>query len=57
MSWIVVDDDSGYIKLVSKADEDGLLPRGSFLTIDGDDVQFILRVTRATRASPTHPRR
>ena len=55
MSWIVVDDDGGYIKLVSKADEDGLLPRGSFLTIDGDDVQFILRVDKSKQGFPYSP--
>lgn len=55
MSWIVVDDDGGYIKLVSKADEDGLLPRGSFLTIDGQDVQFILRVDKSKQGFPYSP--
>lgn len=55
MSWIVVDDDGGLIKLVSKADEDGLLPRGSFLTIDGDDVKFILRVDKSKQAFPYSP--
>ncbi len=55
MSWIVVDDDGGFIKLVSKSDEDGLLPRGSFLTIDGDDVKFILRVDKSKQGFPYSP--
>lgn len=51
----MVDDDNGYIKLVSKSNENGLLPRGSFLTIDGDDVQFILRVDKSKQGFPYSP--
>lgn len=55
MSWIVVDDENGLVKMVSKSDEDGLLPRGSFLTIDGDEVKFILRVDKSAQNYPYTP--
>jgi uncharacterized protein len=50
MSWIVLKEDKGKIVLISKKppqdQEAGLLPKGSFLTIDNDinSTKFILRV-------------
>ena len=34
MSWIVISEVKGKIKLVSKNEVDGLLPKGSYLTIE-----------------------
>lgn len=48
MSWIVIGEDRGRIKLVSKSprgnEKAGILPKGSFLTIEGEEAKFILRV-------------
>ncbi len=55
MSWIVIDDENGLVKLVSKSSEDGLLPRGSFLTIEEEHVKFILRVDKSKQNYPYSP--
>ena len=47
MSWIVIGEEKGKIKLVSKSDTDGLLPKGSYLTAEHGDSKFILRVETA----------
>src|SRR2546427_10650010 len=44
MSWIVLGEENGKIKLVSKSGTAGMLPKGSYLTIDQGDSRFILRV-------------
>jgi len=50
MSWIVIGEESGKIKLVSKTNSPtelpGLLPKGSYLTIENKESgsKFILRV-------------
>ena len=55
MSWIVIGEENGHIKLVSSSTEDGLLPRGSFLTIEDGPTKFILRVDKSAQTEPYSP--
>lgn len=62
MAWIVLgEDNKGYIKLVSKNPEKGkkagLLPKGSYLTVEpeGVDSKFILRVDSSNQSEPYAP--
>ncbi len=55
MSWIVLGEEKGHIKLVSKSDVKGMLPKGSYLTVEDKEVKFILRVTKSFQYSPYAP--
>lgn len=61
MTWIVVGEDNGKIKLVSKShspnDVPGILPKGSFLTVENPETKskFILRVDESTQYEPYSP--
>lgn len=55
MAWIVIGEKDGFVLLVSKSNEDGLLPKGSFLTAQQDDVKFILRVDKSNQTDPYMP--
>ncbi len=55
MSWIVIGEDKGRIKLVSSKEETGLLPKGSFLTIEQGNSKFILRVDESCQNEAYHP--
>lgn len=57
MAWIVLGEDKGRILLVSKKEEDGLLPKGSYLTIEieKDKAKFILRVDESYQKEPYAP--
>jgi len=58
MSWIVVGQEKGLIKLVSKsAGNNGILPKGSFLTVEPEntDSKFILRVEDSIQHDPFSP--
>mgnify|MGYP000968930556 CR=1 FL=1 len=61
MAWIVIGEDKGKIKLVSKTHSrnelPGILPKGSFLTIDKTDTgsKFILRVDDSIQYEPYSP--
>jgi uncharacterized protein len=60
MSWIVIGEENGRIKLVSKSisrEQPGLLPKGSYLTVQDKDNQatFILRVDDSTQFEPYKP--
>ncbi len=44
MSWIVLGERNGRIILVSKNNISGILPKGSFLTVEQGQSKFILRV-------------
>lgn len=55
MSWIVLGEEKNRIQLVSTKDESGLLPRGSYLTIDKGETKFILRVDESTQNEPFSP--
>lgn len=54
MSWIVIGEDNGKVKLVSKTNSNeipGILPKGSFLTVLGRDKspRFVLRVDSSSQ--------
>lgn len=55
MNWIVIGEDKGAIKLVSKSGTPGLLPRGSFLTVENEKGKFILRVDDSLQHEPYSP--
>jgi uncharacterized protein len=61
MTWIVIGEENGKIKLVSKSasasEKPGILPKGSFLTIDDLDAgcKFILRVDDSNQFEPYKP--
>lgn len=55
MTWIVIGYEKGKVKLVSKRSNMGLLPKGSFLTIDNEQGKFILRVEISEQDFPYDP--
>ncbi len=60
MAWIVLGEENGKIKLVSKSnspnEKPGLLPKGSYLTIEGKaETKFILRVDDSMQSEPYRP--
>lgn len=55
MEWIVLGEEKGKIKLVSKSSTTGLLPKGSYLTIEKGDSKFILRVDQSIQYEPYAP--
>ncbi|RDU38918.1 ATP-binding protein [Neobacillus piezotolerans] len=55
MTWIVVGEEKGFVKLVSKSGTPGLLPKGSYLTVENGDNKFILRVDESTQYEPYSP--
>ncbi len=55
MSWIVIGEEKGKIKLVSKSVVTGLLPKGSYLTIEGETSKFILRVDGSQQSESYSP--
>lgn len=61
MSWIVLGEESGKVRLVSKTRETnekpGILPKGSYLTIEDDrsESKFILRVDDSSQFEPYKP--
>lgn len=61
MTWIVLGEKKGKIKLVSKTfsenEAPGLLPKGSYLTIEHpeSDAKFILRVDESIQFEPYNP--
>lgn len=44
MEWIVVGEEKGNVKLVSKLGTNGLIPKGAYLTIEDNESKYILRV-------------
>ena len=55
MAWIVIGEKNGKIQLVSKGNVLGLLPKGSYLTIDEGKTKFILRVDDSEQKEPYSP--
>jgi Cdc6-like AAA superfamily ATPase len=59
MKWIVIGHDKGRVKLVSAGQNQGILPKGSFLTIESDDptekAKFIARVDNSDQDFPYAP--
>jgi uncharacterized protein len=55
MAWIVIGEEKGQIKLVSKSGVDALLPKGSYLTVKNASSRFILRVNDSIQDEPYAP--
>lgn len=55
MTWIAIGEDSGTIKLISKEGTQGLLPKGSYLTIETDSTKHILRVDSSSQTDLYSP--
>lgn len=55
MSWIVLNEEKGKIKLISKSSVDGILPKGSYLTINNGKTKHILRVDDTYQYNPYSP--
>lgn len=55
MEWIVLGEKAGKIQLVSKHNVKGILPKGSFLTIETSGNKFILRVEDSSQIEPYSP--
>lgn len=55
MRWIVIGEDKGKICLVSKDTTPGMLPKGSFLTVEQNDMRFILRVEDSQQVAAYSP--
>jgi uncharacterized protein len=55
MKWIVMGEEGGRIKLVSDRTTDGLLPKGSFLTVESGNAAFVLRVEGSQQLEPYAP--
>jgi uncharacterized protein len=55
MSWIVIGQENGKIKLISKSSMTGLLPKGSYLTVESGEAKYILRVDESIQFDPFSP--
>ncbi len=55
MRWIVWKEENGKIKLISKQGTRGMLPKGSYLTVEDEDAKFILRVDDSRQTEPFEP--
>lgn len=55
MSWIVLGEKKGKIQLTSKGQVTGMLPKGSFLTIEEKNTKFVLRVEDSFQIEPYSP--
>lgn len=55
MSWIILGEEKGKIKIVSKSKVTGLLPKGSYLTVEQEQTKFILRVDGSAQSQPYSP--
>lgn len=55
MSWIVLGEKNGKMNLVSKNEVTGILPKGSYLTIENGSSKFILRVDDSHQNEPYSP--
>jgi len=53
--WIVLGEERGRMKLVSKSGTTGILPKGSFLTINNGETKHILRVDDTRQIEPYSP--
>jgi len=55
MTWIVIGEEKGKVKLVSGKQVDGILPKGSYLTIDDNGFKTILRVDESHQIERYNP--
>jgi Cdc6-like AAA superfamily ATPase len=55
MKWVVLGEEKGRIRLVSLSKTSGLLPKGSFLTVEDEGNTHILRVVDSQQTEPYSP--
>lgn len=55
MSWIVLGEEKGRIKLVSGRSNPGLLPKGSYITVEQGKAKFVLRVDESSQHETYSP--
>lgn len=55
MAWIVLNEEKGKLKLISKSTIDGILPKGAYLTIENGETKHILRVDDTYQYDPYSP--
>lgn len=55
MSWIVLGEDKGNVVLISTKDTDGVLHKGSYLTVEDGEKKFILRTEKTRQYIPYPP--
>lgn len=55
MNWIVIGENNGLIQLVSKNQVSGMLPKGTFLTVEEGESKFLLRVEGSAQLEPYSP--
>ncbi len=55
MNWTVLGEKNGLIQLVSSSHVTGMLPKGTFLTIEEGESKFVLRVEGSTQLEPYSP--
>ncbi|MDY6985640.1 MAG: helicase HerA-like domain-containing protein [Candidatus Thermoplasmatota archaeon] len=53
--WIVIGEEKGMIKLVSKSGTNGILPKGSYLTVEQGEEKFILKVEESIQGATYSP--
>ena len=53
--WTVLGEEKGRIRLVSTMKANGLLPKGSFLTVEDNGNKHILRVVDSQQSEPYSP--
>lgn len=53
--WVVLGEEKGRIRLVSKTSTQGILPKGSFLTVESNGNKHILRVVDSQQSEPYSP--
>jgi uncharacterized protein YqfB (UPF0267 family) len=55
MTWVVLGEENGRIKLVSKKGTPAILPKGSYLTVYNNGNKYILRVDDSRQLEPYSP--
>jgi hypothetical protein len=55
MGWIVRGEENGRIQLVSDRKTTGILPKGSFLTVERGNARFVLRVDESSQSEQFSP--
>ena len=55
MTWIVMGEERGKVKMISKRDSDGMLPKGSYLTVELNGKRYILRVDESSQSELFEP--
>ena len=53
--WTVLGEEKGKIRLVSRNDTRGILPKGSFLTVEDEENKHVIRVVDSQQSEPYSP--